>query len=121
MPKEQVEVAERPFAGPNGDKATTDIPSSRVIWQPCMNEEGQIMLLTNHDIARRLREQASALARGGDNLYRVRAFRQAAMAVLALPEEVSSLVAQKGPRELERLPGIGKSLAGTIAGYLNAA
>jgi DNA polymerase (family 10) len=79
------------------------------------------MRLSNHDIARKLREQASELAHKGDNLYRVRAFRQAAMAVLALPEEVSTLVANRGPQELERLPGIGKSLAGTIAGYLNAA
>lgn len=77
------------------------------------------MPLTNHEIAKRLREQASQLARGGDNLYRVRAFRQAAMAVLALPREVSDLVAADGRRGLERLPGIGKSLAGTIAEYLN--
>jgi DNA polymerase (family 10) len=79
------------------------------------------MLLTNLDIARKLREQASELARGGDNLYRVRAFRQAALAVMALPDEVAVLVANRGPRALERLPGIGRSLAGTIAGYLNAA
>jgi DNA polymerase/3'-5' exonuclease PolX len=79
------------------------------------------MTLSNQEIARKLREHATELARGGDNLYRVRAFRQAAMAVLALPEELSTLVAADGRRALERLPGIGKSLAGTIAGYLNAA
>jgi len=79
------------------------------------------MLLTNHDIARKLREHASQLARGGDNLYRVRAFRQAALAVLALPEEVAVLVASRGSHVLEQLPGIGKSLAGTISGYLSAA
>ena len=73
--------------------------------------------MTNEDIARRLREQASQLARGGDNLYRIRAFRQAAMAVLGLPDEVASLVASGGPKALERVPGIGKSLAGTIARY----
>jgi holliday junction DNA helicase RuvA len=73
---------------------------------------------TNLEIARKLRKHATELARGGDNLYRVRAFRQAAMAVLALPEEVSALVAADGRRALERLPGIGKSLAGTIAKYL---
>jgi DNA polymerase (family 10) len=78
------------------------------------------MLLTNQDIARKLRAQASELARGGDNLYRVRAFRQAALAVMALAEEVEVLVAKQGPRVLEGLPGIGKSLAETIAGYLNA-
>ena len=77
--------------------------------------------MTNEDIALKLRDHARALARGGDNLYRVRAFRQAAMAVLALPREVSDLVAAGGSRALERLPGIGKSLAGTIAGYLNGA
>jgi DNA polymerase (family 10) len=77
-------------------------------------------MTTNAEIARRLREQATELARAGDNLYRVRAFRQAAMSVLALPVEVSVLVAAGGTRALERLPGVGKSLAGTIAGYATA-
>jgi DNA polymerase (family 10) len=71
--------------------------------------------MTNEDIARRLREQASDLARGGDNLYRVRAFRQAAMAVLGLVDDVSTLVTAGGPKALERVPGIGRSLADTIA------
>ncbi len=79
------------------------------------------MTPTNQEIARKLREHATELAREGDNLYRVRAFRQAAMAVMALPEEVSTLVTADGRRALERLPGIGKSLAETITGYLNAA
>jgi len=72
--------------------------------------------VTNAEIARELRTRAADLARAGDNLYRVRAFRQAAMAVLALPEPVSDLVATAGPKALERLPGIGRSLADTIAG-----
>src|SRR5262245_57345756 len=75
--------------------------------------------MTNEEIARRLREHATELARGGDNLYRVRAFRQAAMAVLGLTDEVSALVSANGPKVLARVPGIGKSLADTIAGYLN--
>ena len=33
---------------------------------------------------------AADLARAGDNLYRVRAFRQAAMAVLAMPEPITT-------------------------------
>jgi DNA polymerase/3'-5' exonuclease PolX len=76
------------------------------------------MTPTNQEIARKLREHATELARNGDNLYRVRAFRQAAMAVLALPEEVATLLATNGPKALERLPGVGKSLANTIVGYL---
>ena len=71
--------------------------------------------MTNEEIARRLREHASELARDGDNLYRVRAFRQAAMVVLGLLDDVSNLLATGGPRALARVPGIGKSLADTIA------
>ena len=76
------------------------------------------MTLSNEEIARKLREHASELARTGDNLYRVRAFRSAAMAVMGLTDEVAEIIATGGTRELERVPGIGKSLAETIAGYL---
>jgi DNA polymerase (family 10) len=79
------------------------------------------MIPNNQEIARKLQEHASELAHKGDNLYRVRAFRQAAMAVMALEQDVAVLVAADGRDALERLPGIGKSLAETIAGYLNAA
>jgi DNA polymerase/3'-5' exonuclease PolX len=78
------------------------------------------MMLSNDQIAQRLRKQATELARGRTNLYRVRAFRQAAMTVMALQEELSVLVAANGPRALEDLPGVGKSLAETIAAYLNS-
>src|SRR5262249_44481912 len=84
------------------------------------HEEGCAMTPTNQEIAQKLREHATKLARNGDNLYRVRAFRQAAMAVLALPEEVSALVAANGQKALECLPGVGKSLATTIASYLTS-
>ena len=70
--------------------------------------------MTNQDIARKLRDHASELARGGDNLYRVRAFRRAAMVVMGLNVEVAAI----DRRALERVPGIGKSLAQTIAGFV---
>ena len=69
--------------------------------------------MTNADIARKLREHAAELAHAGHNLYRVRAFRQAALAVLALPRAAAEI----GPDGLRAVPGIGKSLAGTIADY----
>lgn len=75
------------------------------------------MALTNQEIAQKLREHATELAHAGNNLYRVRAFRSAAMAVMGLRVEVVELVAKGETRELERVPGIGKSLANTIAGY----
>ena len=76
------------------------------------------MPLTNQDIAQKLREHATELARAGNNLYRVRAFRSAAMAVLGLPNEVADLVAAGRGHYLEQVPGIGKSLAETIARYV---
>ena len=77
--------------------------------------------MTNDDIARRLREHATELARGGDNLYRVRAYRQAALAVLNLPEPVEAILTVRGPAALQQVPGIGRSLAETIAGLAKAA
>ena len=76
--------------------------------------------MTNEQVARKLRDQAAALARGGDNLYRIRAFRQAAMAVLGLPDDVEGLVTAGGAAALRDVPGIGRSLAETIAGYFAA-
>jgi DNA polymerase (family 10) len=76
------------------------------------------MLLNNQEISQKLREQASSLEHNGGTLYRVRAYRQAAMAVLALPEEVSTIVSKSGQQALEQFPGIGKSLARTIVGYV---
>jgi DNA polymerase (family 10) len=78
------------------------------------------MSLTNQEIAQKLRQHATELAKAGSNLYRVRAFRSAAMAVLGLPREVSEIVARGDARILEGVPGIGKSLADTIARYSSA-
>jgi len=76
------------------------------------------MIPTNQEISRKLREHANGLANNGGNLYRIRAFRQAAMAVLALDEDVASIVTASGQQALEQFPGIGKSLAETIANYV---
>ncbi len=78
------------------------------------------MLPTNTAIAQLLRQQASDLARRGDNLYRVRAFRQAAMAMLTLREELATLIAVQGWSALEEIPGIGRSLARTITSFLES-
>jgi DNA polymerase (family 10) len=75
------------------------------------------MKLTNQEIAQKLRHRATELARTGRSLYQVRAFRSAAMAVLGLADEVSELVAGGNADRLEQVPGIGKSLARTIAGF----
>jgi len=73
--------------------------------------------MTNDDIARKLRAHANELARRGDNLYRVRSFRQAALAVMGLTEDVRTLVGRSGTDALADVPGIGASLAETIEVY----
>jgi DNA polymerase (family 10) len=74
--------------------------------------------MTNADVAQKLREHAGTLTRSGANLYRVRAFRQAAVAVLAAEREAADVIAEAGPGGLQREFGIGESVADTIAAFL---
>jgi DNA polymerase (family 10) len=71
--------------------------------------------MDNTSIAHELLRQARDLAATGDNLYRVRAYRRAAAELFGLDRPVSVIVAEAGPRALTRLPGVGSSLATTIA------
>lgn len=71
--------------------------------------------MDNATIARELLRHARDLAADGDNLYRVRAYRQAAGLIQSLDRPVIDLVADSGPRALRLLPGVGPSLAKKIA------
>ena len=71
--------------------------------------------MDNPTIARELLRQARDLAADGDNLYRVRAFRQAAGLIQSLDRPVIDLLSASGLRGLRSLPGVGPSLAKTIA------
>ena len=73
--------------------------------------------MTNADIVRQLRNYANELTQSHTNLYRVRAFRQAVTAVMALDCEIVELVNRAGPKSLKAIPGIGDSLAETIAAF----
>jgi len=73
--------------------------------------EGEVM--TNAEIAQRLWAEARRLDRR-DNLFRVRAYRQAAEVVSWLRIEVVDLLDERGRAALEELPGIGYSLSRTI-------
>lgn len=66
--------------------------------------------MSNDQLARQLRAHADALAATGDNLYRVRAVRRAAAVLQMSPVEVA-----RHPEAIDRLPGVGKSLARRIA------
>ena len=58
-------------------------------------------------------QAAELLEIGGENQFRVRAYRRAARVIEGLPKAVGSPL--KSGRDLSELPGIGKDLAGKIA------
>jgi DNA polymerase/3'-5' exonuclease PolX len=71
--------------------------------------------MDNVAIAHELLRQARDLAAHGDNLYRVRAYRRAAAELLGETRPVTEIVVEFGPRGLMVIPGVGPSLAKTIA------
>lgn len=68
----------------------------------------------NAEVARIFREVADLLEISGANVFRIRAYRNAARVVEEHPEPVAALVAEH-PEQLTELPGIGEDLAGKIA------
>ena len=73
------------------------------------------MSSVNVDVAERLEEVAQILHDQGANPYRVRAYRLAAQTLRALPRSVDEVFDEGGLAALEALPGIGVSLARSIA------
>lgn len=69
--------------------------------------------MTNAEIARRLQAHARELGRQHDNLYRIRAYRRAAVVVLGLPRPAADLEGW----ELEAVPGIGNHISVAIAHF----
>jgi hypothetical protein len=74
--------------------------------------------MDNQTIARKLTEYANHLEARESNVYRVRAYRQAAQTVLRLDRQVRDIVAREGRAGLEALPGIGKHLSYTLEGLV---
>jgi DNA polymerase (family 10) len=67
----------------------------------------------NVDVARLFQQVADLLELRGDNPFRIRAYRNAARAIEAMPKRVAEIAADDG-KSLAELPGIGKDLAGKI-------
>ena len=72
----------------------------------------------NEDIAGRLDEVAKLLAEQGANRFRVQAYHLAAGVVRGLSRPVSEIFAAEGLEGLEKLPGIGESIARSIRDLL---
>ena len=69
----------------------------------------------NPDVADALERVADLLEAQDENPFRVRAWRAGARAVRESEREVAAILAEHGLEGLDRLPAIGKSLAGAIA------
>ena len=70
--------------------------------------------LGNDLIASRLGEIADLLAEQGANPFRVGAYRKAAKTLYEMRQPASEILHEEGSAGLERLPGIGKSIANAI-------
>jgi DNA polymerase (family 10) len=73
--------------------------------------------LSNADVAQALREMALFLEMDAVP-YKPQAYERAAETVLALAQPIADIHARGGERALMLLPGIGKGIAGRIAGLL---
>lgn len=72
----------------------------------------------NEDIAGRLEEVAQLLAEQGANRFRVQAYHHAATVLRGLGRPVSEVFAAEGLAGLEKLPGVGVSIARAIRDIL---
>lgn len=70
--------------------------------------------MDNATIAHKLNEYAAYLEGEDSNVYRIRAYRQAALTVASQDRPLAELLRDKGRAGLEELPGIGANLAYTI-------
>jgi DNA polymerase (family 10) len=67
---------------------------------------------TNAEIAESLQRIADLLEIQGENVFRIRAYRNAARTVSELPEGIAAMISRG--EDLTELPGIGEDLAGKI-------
>ena len=74
----------------------------------------------NDDIARALDEAADLLEQTDSNPFRIRAFRRAAQSIREARENVAELTRDIGPAALQRIPGIGSSLAALIDDFVRS-
>jgi len=72
----------------------------------------------NRDIAGRLDEVARILNEQGASRYRVQAYQRAATTLRSLPRPISEIFEKEGLEGLEKLPGVGESIARAIRDIL---
>jgi DNA uptake protein ComE-like DNA-binding protein len=73
----------------------------------------------NEDVAEVLERVADLLDAQGADAFRVRAWRQAAQSVRRTDEPLEKIFHEQGVEGLDRLPGVGRSIAGAIRELLS--
>jgi putative hydrolase len=68
----------------------------------------------NQQVADKLLECAALLEQQGASLFRVRAYRRAGETIARCPQDVYAVLAAEGRPGLDRLPGVGPSIAAAI-------
>lgn len=73
--------------------------------------------MANKDLAQIFNDTAQLLELTGDK-HRPRAYRKAAAAILAVPEDIAEVYKKNKKKGLQEIPGVGKSIADKIEEYL---
>jgi DNA polymerase (family 10) len=73
--------------------------------------------MTNAEIARIFDEIADLLEMKGENQFKTRAYRQAALTIKKLPSDVEQMV--RNGENLEEIPGVGEAIAKKIQDLVN--
>lgn len=74
--------------------------------------------MQNQKIAEALNEIAYLLDMKGENVFKLKAYRKAAWSLEKFNEDIGQIYKEKGCKGLEKIPGIGKSIAQKIEEYL---
>ena len=83
-----------------------------------MNDSAPRPALENAGIAARLQAYADLLSQQGDDIFRVRAYQEAADHIATMPQALSGIFARQGLAGLIALPKIGRGIAAAIAEML---
>lgn len=79
-----------------------------------MAEEGSGPVRDNSEVARVLAQVAGLLEFRNENAFKVRSYSMAAETISGMSKPVAEIAAQGGAEELQKIPGIGKSISAQI-------
>src|SRR4051812_33396313 len=70
--------------------------------------------MTNESIAQRFSRLADLLEIKGDDTYRIRSYRNAALTIEGWPTPLKEIAADEGLKGLQTIPGVGKAISSKI-------